>query len=69
MQLFTQYVSMLHAEKAVLRYYVWFSQIRSHMVRQVLQDVLLVVIFVQGRLAAANKRPWQYTPALLQLEA
>jgi len=31
-QLFTQCVSMLYAEKSVLRYYVWFSQIRSHLI-------------------------------------
>ena len=62
---------MLHTEKlyCAIMFGCRFSQIWSHMVRQVLQDVLLVVIFVQGRLAAANKRPWQYTPALLQLEA
>ena len=32
MQLFTQCVSMLYTEKSVLRYYVQFSQIRSHII-------------------------------------
>jgi len=45
-QLFTQCVSMLYTEKSVLRYYVRFSQIRSHIfiMNRVLNNFVIKLI-------------------------